>query len=148
MSDLCRICGLTFSSPSFGGPGICPSCDCGISPDKDRVANLERQLADVKAQLAERTRERDEARARIPGLEQIANMRLARIESAEQQVRELREALRNRVIREAVIYDDELNEETVMRCNCCDIIWRTDQPELHAPGCLVALAPAQQEGGK
>lgn len=26
---VCRICGLPFTSASYGGPGICPSCDCG-----------------------------------------------------------------------------------------------------------------------
>ena len=30
--DLCRICGNQFGSRSFGGPGICPSCDCGNPP--------------------------------------------------------------------------------------------------------------------
>jgi hypothetical protein len=24
---------MDFSSPSMGGPGICPACDCGIQPD-------------------------------------------------------------------------------------------------------------------
>lgn len=28
--DTCRICGMNFSSRSFGGPGVCPACDCGI----------------------------------------------------------------------------------------------------------------------
>lgn len=27
--DRCTICGLEFTEPSYGGPGICPSCDCG-----------------------------------------------------------------------------------------------------------------------
>lgn len=26
---LCRICGLRYYSHSWGGPGVCPSCDCG-----------------------------------------------------------------------------------------------------------------------
>ncbi len=30
--DKCRICGNYFSQRSFGGPGICPSCDCGLPP--------------------------------------------------------------------------------------------------------------------
>jgi hypothetical protein len=25
----CKICGATNYMPSFGGPGICPKCDCG-----------------------------------------------------------------------------------------------------------------------
>jgi hypothetical protein len=24
---------MDFGSPSMGGPGICPACDCGIQPD-------------------------------------------------------------------------------------------------------------------
>lgn len=33
MSDpwLCTICGLHFTEPSFGGPGICPTCDTGFT---------------------------------------------------------------------------------------------------------------------
>jgi hypothetical protein len=30
---LCKICGQHFSSASYGGPGICPSCDCGRFPE-------------------------------------------------------------------------------------------------------------------
>jgi hypothetical protein len=30
---LCKICGQNFSSASYGGPGICPRCDCGTPPD-------------------------------------------------------------------------------------------------------------------
>lgn len=33
MRDICVICGMDFNTPSFGGPGICPACDCGIQPD-------------------------------------------------------------------------------------------------------------------
>lgn len=29
--ELCRLCGLTFYARSMGGPGVCPSCDCGFS---------------------------------------------------------------------------------------------------------------------
>src|ERR1035437_2779256 len=36
--DLCRICGLQFGSRSFGGPGICPACDCGLPP-QNRIPN-------------------------------------------------------------------------------------------------------------
>jgi hypothetical protein len=28
--ELCTICGLRFYNRSAGGPGICPSCDCGF----------------------------------------------------------------------------------------------------------------------
>lgn len=37
MSDVCKICGLGFDSPSFGGPGICPACDCGVPPEVSRL---------------------------------------------------------------------------------------------------------------
>jgi hypothetical protein len=30
---LCKICGQHYSSMSYGGPGICPRCDCGSLPD-------------------------------------------------------------------------------------------------------------------
>lgn len=26
---LCTVCGLCYFNMSMGGPGICPSCDCG-----------------------------------------------------------------------------------------------------------------------
>ena len=30
--DRCTICGCDFSEASFGGPGICSACDCGVQP--------------------------------------------------------------------------------------------------------------------
>ena len=51
MSDLCRICGCTFDSPSFGGPGICPACDCGHQPVEAQRKEIER-LKTATAQLA------------------------------------------------------------------------------------------------
>ena len=30
---LCKICGQHFAAASYGGPGICPSCDCGRLPE-------------------------------------------------------------------------------------------------------------------
>lgn len=29
----CNVCGKDYTSPSLGGPGICPRCDCGKRPD-------------------------------------------------------------------------------------------------------------------
>lgn len=33
----CIVCGKTNYPNSMGGPGICPSCDCGITPQRDPV---------------------------------------------------------------------------------------------------------------
>jgi hypothetical protein len=50
---MCTICGLEYSSPSMGGPGICPSCDCGnfgiaaIQRQAKRIAQLEAALRDI-----------------------------------------------------------------------------------------------------
>ena len=35
MTDHCRICDKDFTSASFGGPGVCPACDCGFNPEAD-----------------------------------------------------------------------------------------------------------------
>lgn len=29
--ELCKICGLTYYSRSYGGPNVCPACDCGFT---------------------------------------------------------------------------------------------------------------------
>jgi hypothetical protein len=29
----CRVCGLPVPSPSYGGPDLCPTCDCGVYRD-------------------------------------------------------------------------------------------------------------------
>lgn len=34
---LCNVCGNNYTSASMGGPGICPSCDCGIPPQRTYV---------------------------------------------------------------------------------------------------------------
>src|SRR3972149_5497794 len=39
----CNICGETYTSPSFGGPGVCPRCDCGIKPNGEKL-NYEESL--------------------------------------------------------------------------------------------------------
>lgn len=53
--DVCRMCGLPFGSRSFGGPGICPACDCGIPPSTSQA----------NAKLWEVERERDSLRATL-----------------------------------------------------------------------------------
>jgi hypothetical protein len=49
MTGPCQICGATEYPLSFGGPSICPACDCGIPPEvtkvHSRIASLERELA-------------------------------------------------------------------------------------------------------
>ena len=25
----CNVCGLPYNNASYGGPGVCPACDCG-----------------------------------------------------------------------------------------------------------------------
>ena len=39
--DRCTICGCDFSTPSFGGAGICPACDCGIQPVAQQKAEID-----------------------------------------------------------------------------------------------------------
>lgn len=48
-SGPCVMCGATDYRLSMGGPGICPSCDCGISPE---VSRLKRENAELRARLA------------------------------------------------------------------------------------------------
>jgi hypothetical protein len=59
---LCVVCGDRFSSRSFGGPGICPSCDCGISPIEKMLRAENHRL---QAELIAATRERDDLKARL-----------------------------------------------------------------------------------
>jgi hypothetical protein len=50
---LCKICGLTYYSRSYGGDGICPSCDCGnfglpaVERQAKRIQELEAVLREV-----------------------------------------------------------------------------------------------------
>jgi hypothetical protein len=46
---LCKICGLYFTEASFGGPGICPSCDCG----NFGIGAIERQRLEIERLRAE-----------------------------------------------------------------------------------------------
>ncbi len=54
---MCNICGIEYDTPSMGGPGICPRCDCGnletggIKRQQERIAALEAENARMKAAL-------------------------------------------------------------------------------------------------
>jgi hypothetical protein len=52
----CQMCGETNYSPSYGGPGICPSCDSGIDPQltraRARIAALESEVAALRTVLS------------------------------------------------------------------------------------------------
>ena len=37
----CNICGKQYDNPSFGGPGVCPACDCGYAPDGHKLDFME-----------------------------------------------------------------------------------------------------------
>ena len=134
-----------------------------------RIATLERDLADavswirvvgeemesrgdrtvtlaairtMRAQLAERTRERDRAIAEARAFFDEHAALVARAESAEQQVRALREALRVCVIDS---FTPHPFVQKMVMCHLCNKEWPFEQPERHSPGCLAALAPAQQD---
>ena len=55
----CIVCGLRNYNLSFGGPGICPACDCGrgnnglTKAQKLRIQELETALQSAHAALAE-----------------------------------------------------------------------------------------------
>ena len=49
---MCNICNCEYSSPSAGGPGVCPACDCGVHPDTVRRATAEARIRDLEAQCA------------------------------------------------------------------------------------------------
>jgi hypothetical protein len=76
MSDICRMCGLPFYAASFGGPGICSACDCGITPAstaaqqakvinelRSRLAAAERKLAEWQTDCIDACRKLDAADA-------------------------------------------------------------------------------------
>ncbi len=61
-------------------------------------------------------------------------------ESVRQEARELREALRDRVVKPAVARDWGY-------CHLCrNNPWAEGDPEQHAPGCLAALPPDETKG--
>lgn len=45
----CVVCGAVNYSLSMGGPGICPSCDCGVDPE---VARLRRRVRELEIERA------------------------------------------------------------------------------------------------
>jgi hypothetical protein len=49
----CTLCGAIDYPLSLGGPYICPSCDCGISPE---VSKLRRENAQLRSELEEARR--------------------------------------------------------------------------------------------
>ena len=130
----------------------------------DHIASLERQLEEARAQLAERTRERDEARYILAGsdygslpndwtLPRVAEARMgdinkltwqvrdtcARAESAEQQARELREALAELLAADYAIKGDIVSDDYYAMA----LRWSRAKDAARA-----ALAPAQQEKGE
>lgn len=134
-----------------------------------RLADLTRQLEDARKEslgwkaagvelqerLAERARERDEARADLA----IANADRAsaqwevdlwhgRAKSAESRERALREALRAHAIVEygSTWRHNDGGPPRIVRCNCCQHQWHKGDPEQHAPDCLAALADGGQQG--
>ena len=59
MSDTCRLCGRVFYEASFGGPGVCPACDCGVTNPavlQQHIARLLEKNDALAAKLAEARR--------------------------------------------------------------------------------------------
>ena len=50
--DRCTICGSDFSAASFGGPGICPTCDCGVQPVAIQKAVIEQLRIELDSKQA------------------------------------------------------------------------------------------------
>lgn len=85
--EICKVCGLRYYRRSFGGPGICPACDCGdagpqrLKAQRDEIERLtaerDHALARVSSYQPYQSRcdiaeaERDRLRA---ALEEIANV--------------------------------------------------------------------------
>ena len=53
MTDVCTMCGRTFSEPSMGGPGICPACDCGLYDPQSLLSHIQRLTAERDALQAQ-----------------------------------------------------------------------------------------------
>lgn len=59
MPGPCVYCGALNYQPSIGGPGICPSCDCGnFGPDVvqrlgNQIEAMRKRLSDTDAMLCE-----------------------------------------------------------------------------------------------
>lgn len=81
----CAICGLTNYPLSFGGPTICPSCDCGdsgpyvISRQATDLRRLGAEVERLRASNHDLARERDGAKVAIDRMiqEHAATMRQA-----------------------------------------------------------------------
>lgn len=52
----CIMCGATNYSLSYGGPNICPSCDCGIPPE---VTKLRGQMSEANLKIIELMQENE-----------------------------------------------------------------------------------------
>ena len=112
-----------------------------VSRSADRIADLERQLADVKAQLAERTRENDAIRELMNtynlGGWTDAVEPMKRALAAEQRERELREALAELLAADYAIKGDIVSDDYYAMA----LRWSRAKDAARA-----ALAPAQKEG--
>ena len=95
------------------------------------------QIERLKAQLAERTRERDGAVKNAEWTDQRWNVALRRAESAEQQARELREALAELLAADYAIKGDIVSDDYYAMA----LRWSRAKDAARA-----ALAPAQKEG--
>lgn len=45
----CRVCGLESHYASFGGPGVCPACDCGMFRDGSKWTFREMLMTNAQA---------------------------------------------------------------------------------------------------
>ena len=79
MSDRCTICGCDFSERSFGGPGICPSCDCGIQPVAMQRAAIEGLRVELAIAEDSLTREKIESNM-LHGANLLLKSRIERAE--------------------------------------------------------------------
>ena len=107
-------------------------CAAHVDPRDDRIATLERQLA-------ERTRERDRAIAEARAFFDEHAAVVARAESAEQRERELREALAELLAADYAIKGDIVSDDYYAMA----LRWSRAKDAARA-----ALAPAQQEKGE
>lgn len=55
----CVVCGATDYQLSFGGPSICPACDCGIDP----------KLTELRVKYSEALSQLTRAEQRIAGMQ-------------------------------------------------------------------------------
>jgi hypothetical protein len=85
--ELCKICGLTFYDRSMGGPGICPSCDCGnfgapvVQAQGARIAALEARNAEQFRLMGQYMENAEAAHERIAELEAALNKAVGAFET-------------------------------------------------------------------